>query len=300
MVFIKHKSILSILSLILTGQLAYGSLPTAVEVLTSDDIRHSSTKLLDAFSGNYGEESTDIVDSTKNTIGAMIFSTGKIDVVFRATLSSPEEMKNNFRYSPAPLKDLGFQDENARGHQGFIETTKSIKDFVLNTIFPYQQESDQLKIIFHGQSRGAGIATLTAAALKDELSPKTSVFVLNYAPLPILNSQGQTECNARLGQNNILNFICQEDGILKLVNSNMDDKFKNPGTDILFSAREYPDFRSRVGNYTHLAAQGLLRPLAIFGLSVLGIDAAGWEGHMPETYLHSARAFEVYKSAHNS
>lgn len=283
----------------LTAQHANSS--NALEFCSLEDIEKSSKLVHNTFRGIY-EPTSKIIENPLNheKIGQVSFDAKNVNVTYRATLSNPIEMLSNLNFSFASIKEYGFSDQS-QGHAGFVESTNIVKDFVVKSIFEYQLQSnlktEEMQITVHGQSRGTGLGTLTAAYLKDIYAKNKNIFVLNHAPLPLFNLQTQQECNQKLGKENILNFICEEDGVLQLVDQNFGNQFKRAGTDLLFSVVTYPDFTNRIGNYTHLSlSQGLGRILAVGAMAAFGISDKGWEGHMPESYMHSLDGLKTYRA----
>lgn len=116
-----------------------------------------------------------------------------------------------------------------------------------------QLKNEEIQITIQGESRSAGLRILTAVYFKDLYSTSKSNFVLNHALLPIFNLYAQQECNQELGKENILNFFCEEEGVLQLVVRNCSSLFKRGRTYLLFSVRNYPDFVNHIGQYTHLS-----------------------------------------------
>ncbi|WP_010298680.1 lipase family protein [Candidatus Odyssella thessalonicensis] len=269
---------------------------TALELLTADDIHHSSTLVHKVFCHNYASGAKIIEDPiTHENIGQVSFDGQQIDIAFRATLSNPTEFLSNLNFSFDPLDSFGFKEEQSLGHKGFSEAAQRVQELVLNQIAMYQaqahvQQADA-RVIFHGQSRGAALSSLIAFNMKMQ-QPDTRVYVLNYAPLPFLNEWAKEEYNRRLQLANHLNFICEEDGVVDLVEKRFGHQFYRGGTDIRFSAAQQEDFKERIGKYTHF--QGGV--LGAMGLALFGITAEKWEGHMPETYFHSAEALQQYKA----
>lgn len=295
----KKEIVMSLLLFAFSTQLACRA-QDALNVMTEADIIRSSNLVRNTFLGTYEPSSKKIIDpQTGEKIGQISFAGKQVNVTFRATLSNPMELISNLNFTEASLQNLNFFDNGAKGHAGFVAATNGVKKFIFEAIHTYQREAslkpEDMTIIANGQSRGTAIGTLLAAYLKGtpEYSA-TPTYVLNYAPLPLFNIAARDECHHKLGQRNILNFICQEDAVLKLINKTMGENWKSSGTDIHFSAADYQEFKNRTGNYTHLSQKWLVMPLQL-----VQIDAKGWEGHMPETYLHSADAFKNYKQMHS-
>lgn len=284
-----------ILGAVLVLQISWGG-QTALELLTDDDIRHSSTLVHKVFCHNYAAGAKIIEDPiTHENIGQVSFDGQQIDIAFRATLSNPTEFLSNLNFNFDPLHSLGFKEEQSLGHKGFSEAAQRVQEFVLDQIAIYQAQSHakqtDARVIFHGQSRGAALSSLIAFNMKTQ-QPDTRVYVLNYAPLPFLNIIAKEEYNQKLHPANHLNFICEEDGVIELAERKFGHQFYRGGTDIRFSAAQQEDFKERIGKYTHF--QGGV--LGAMGLALFGITAEKWEGHMPETYFHSAEALQQYKA----
>ncbi len=237
---------------------------------TQGDIGQSLRRLQLNFEGNYGL--SPILEDGR-AIGSITSDARRIYITFRGSVNSLWEVLTCLDIRKRSLEELGIP---GKAHRGIYAAFTKIRQVVLAKL---QELPAEREILVEGYSRGAGIATLMGADLKNHF-PGRSISVLAYSPLKIFDRIGSYHYGEKVPF--LYNFICKEDFVPRWAPSWLG--FVATGRELIFSATHLSRYSQRVNQKTYLHLMGG----CIGKIIKFFLPARIWEAHMPETYQEGA------------
>lgn len=243
---------------------------------TRKEIEKSASRIQRVFDGKYGPHP--IYDGN-NPIGSVTVIANQIIVSFRGSLGA-EALPCGLMCKTS-LKHVGIK---GKAHTGIYKIFMSIRENVLTTINKlinaHKLDKEKINLIVEGHSRGASIAILMAAYLKNRFQ-NCPLFIMTYSTMAILDKEGAANFTQAIGQENHLAFAADKDFFINLSGK---FNFQPVGIAMPFAPDLSAFFRQHVAqrDYPHLTNNWFIA--GIVKALLFPRACQKWNAHMLETY----------------